>query len=207
MKFRLANPTSSVSGAAAFHSTPIQIGGMGCDSYSCQAVIDVDTPAAVVVASAAIVFATGVWTSVANGFSTGLKVRLTTSSALPTPLLVATDYFVIRVSADTFKLASSLVNAQAGTAITLSDAGTGNQTVTPTAIAGGTIGLEQSNNYNPITGAGDWAALGSTTNVTADAVVPLEKDRPTFNWIRVSFALTAGHISATLYELAKGDLE
>lgn len=207
MKFRLANPTESVAGASAFYSTPLQIGGMGGDSYSVQAVIDVNTPAAVIVASAAITFATATWHSVAHGFTVGLKVQLTTSSALPTGLALLTDYFVIVVDANNFKLASSLVLAQAGTAVVLSDAGVGNQTVTPVALAGGTIGLQQSNNYNPITLAGDWAALGSTTNVTADAVVPLEKDRPTFNWVRVSFQLTAGHISAILYQLVKGDLD
>lgn len=309
MKFRLANPVEAVSGAAAFYSTPIQIGGMGGDSYSVQAVIDVDTPSAKtfdsgvaaflavqdltytadlrgtagnsitiaytgggtagaevvtvvgtaisvqiqsgvstgtqvktavdasVAASALIsVAVTGTGSNaqvtaavtplaggiasevdiVANtvtipshGYTLGLKGQLTTTGTLPAGLSLATDYFIIVVDANTVKFASSLANAQAGTAVDITNQGASASvnTFTATSIAGATIGLQQSNNYDPITLAGDWAALGSTTSITVDAVVALEKDRPTFNWIRVAFALTAGHISATLYQLVKGDLE
>lgn len=44
------------------------------------------------------------------------------SGALPSPLTVDTDYFVIRVDANTFSLATTRANALAGTAIDLTDA-------------------------------------------------------------------------------------
>jgi len=61
---------------------------------------------------------------------TGTRVRLTTTTTLPAGLALATDYYVIRVSDSTFKLATSYANAIAGTAINITDAGTGTHTVT-----------------------------------------------------------------------------
>lgn len=201
MLFQLEQKTVSFAQAYSGGLTSSRVGAIGGDSYSAVAIIDVDTPAAVIVASAAIVFATGVWTSTAHGLSTGLKVQLSTSSALPTPLATSTDYFIIAVSANTFKIASSLVNAQAGTAITLSDSGVGNQTVTPTALAGGTIKLQGSNDGT------NWVDIGSATNVTADGNVGLSLDRPTYSYIRPYITLTAGHITASVQVLVKGDKE
>lgn len=73
------------------------------------------------------------WTSTANipsNVLTGTRVRLTTTTTLPAGLATATDYYVIRVSDTTFKLATSYANAIAGTAINITDAGTGTHTVT-----------------------------------------------------------------------------
>lgn len=73
------------------------------------------------------------WTSSANfpsNIVTGTRVRLTTTTTLPAGLATATDYYVIRVSDTTFKLATSYANAIAGTAINITDAGTGTHTVT-----------------------------------------------------------------------------
>lgn len=73
------------------------------------------------------------WTSTANipsNILTGTRVRLTTTTTLPGGLATATDYYVIRVSDTTFKLATSYANAIAGTAIDISSAGTGTHTVT-----------------------------------------------------------------------------
>jgi hypothetical protein len=199
MKYQLIKKTEAFSSAFTARSAVYAVGDAGCDSFSCVAVIDVDTPDAVVVASADIDFETNTWESVAHGLSDGLKVRLTTSDTLPDPLLVATDYFVIVVDEDNFKLAASLADAQAGTAITLVDAGVGDQTVTPTALAGANIKFQQSN--DGVT----WVDIGSATNITVDANVFLEKDRPTTGYISVLITLTAGHISADLQILGKGD--
>ena len=73
------------------------------------------------------------WTSTANipsNILTGTRVRLTTTTTLPGGLATATDYYVIKVSDTTFKLATSYANAVAGTAIDITDAGTGTHTVT-----------------------------------------------------------------------------
>lgn len=73
------------------------------------------------------------WTSVVNipsNVLTGTRVRLTTTTTLPAGLATATDYYVIRVTDTTFKLATTFANAVAGTAINITDAGTGTHTVT-----------------------------------------------------------------------------
>lgn len=72
------------------------------------------------------------WTTRANNpgnILTGTRVRLTTTTTLPGGLATATDYYVIRVDDDTFSLATSYANAVAGTAINITDAGTGTHTV------------------------------------------------------------------------------
>jgi hypothetical protein len=68
--------------------------------------------------------------TVTRDFTTGEKVRLTTSSSLPSPLAIGTDYYVIRVSATTIKLATTLANANAGTQIDITTTGAGTQTIT-----------------------------------------------------------------------------
>jgi len=74
---------------------------------------------------------TDVCTAVAHGLLTGDQVRLTTSAAdLPLNLVIDTDYYVIKLTDDTFKLATSVANAEAGTAVDIGDAGTGVHTIT-----------------------------------------------------------------------------
>lgn len=72
------------------------------------------------------------YTSTANNPSNilvGTRVRLTTTTTLPAGLALATDYYVIPVSTSTFKLATSYANAALGTAIDITDAGTGTHTI------------------------------------------------------------------------------
>lgn len=59
----------------------------------------------------------GVVTLSAHGLSTGSCVELTTTGTLPTNLSPNTNYYVIYVDADSFRLATSAANAIAGTAI------------------------------------------------------------------------------------------
>lgn len=70
--------------------------------------------------------------------TTGLRVRTSTTGAMPAPLAIDTTYYLIRISATTVKLATSLANAQAGTAIDLTSTGTGTHTLryglTPFAV-------------------------------------------------------------------------
>lgn len=62
--------------------------------------------------------------------STASKVRLTTTTTLPAGLSLATDYWTVRQSSTTSKLAASRADALAGTTIDITDAGTGTHTVT-----------------------------------------------------------------------------
>ena len=59
----------------------------------------------------------GVVTLTAHGLSTGSCIELTTTGTLPTNLAVNTNYYVIYVDANSFRLATSAANAIAGTAI------------------------------------------------------------------------------------------
>ena len=205
MKFRLEEKTVSFSSAYSDGAGYSDVGGMGGDSYSLIAVVDVDTPSAQLFASTAVNTTTDIITKTAHGFSTGLKGQFTTSGALPTGLSLATDYYIIKVDADSFKVANSLANAQAGTAIDLTAQGSGNDTFTPTALAGGTIKLQGANYYNGSSTV--WADIGSASNITVDANFGLVKDRPEYRYVRPYITLTAGHISATIYVLVKGDLD
>ncbi len=94
--------------------------------------------------------ASDICTKVAHGFRTGEAVRCTTSAAdLPAPLVEFITYYVIRLDADTFSLATSSANALLGTAINITDAGTGTHSIvfvgrlnakgTALHIAGGTV--------------------------------------------------------------------
>ncbi len=82
-------------------------------------------------------------TIVAHGFNTGLKVALAGTN-LPTGLS-ATNYWVIVIDDDTISLASSLANAQAGTAVHITGAGTtSDATLTPASLSQ-VVKLQQSN--------------------------------------------------------------
>lgn len=70
----------------------------------------------------------------------GMAVTFTTSGTLPAGLAINTIYYLIRVTDSTFKVATSYKNSAgsaAGTAINITDAGSGTHTVTPLTI--GTI--------------------------------------------------------------------
>lgn len=71
----------------------------------------------------------------------GQKVQLTTTDTLPTGLSTSTDYWIIRASSTTIKFASSLDNANAGTAIDITGAGSGVHTMTFTGVDRTVIGL------------------------------------------------------------------
>lgn len=74
----------------------------------------------------------------------GQKVQLTTTGTLPTGLSTSTDYYVIRASATTIKLASSQANANASTptAINLTGVGSGVHTIVFTNPALTVIGKD-----------------------------------------------------------------
>lgn len=61
---------------------------------------------------------------------TGMPVVLTTSGGAPAGLVAGTTYYIIRDTSGTVKLASTLENAQNGTAIDITTQGTGTHTLT-----------------------------------------------------------------------------
>jgi hypothetical protein len=65
-----------------------------------------------------------------NDWQNYSKVRFTTSGTLPTGLSLNTDYWLVRVSATTARVATTFANAIAGTVIAYTDAGSGTHTLT-----------------------------------------------------------------------------
>lgn len=79
--------------------------------------------------------ATEIFTSATHGLNTGDGPVWVSNSggALPAGLTASTDYYVIKIDANTFYLATSLANALAGTFLSITTDGTGTQTLTPQA--------------------------------------------------------------------------
>lgn len=165
------------------------------------AAITVSTPSAGAFTAAD----TDICTKATHGMKTGLKVQVSTDGVLPAGLAAATDYFVIVLTANTFKLASSLVNANAGTAVDITDAGTGTHTITPTALAGASIKLQGSMDNSA------WADIGidatgdatKSSSITATSNIYLRCSNPGLNYVRAYTTLTAGQLSLTLNTLLK----
>lgn len=120
------------------------------------------------------------WTSTANlpsNILLGTRVRLTTTTTLPAPLATGTDYFVISVSDTTCKLATTYANAVAGTAINITDAGTGTHTMSrmlPRYTNGaGVQAIFFNSNATPLGAATPNLALGYTNSAqTASRATP-----------------------------------
>ena len=72
-----------------------------------------------------------------NDFNTLTKVRFSTTTTLPTGLSTLTDYWLVRASATTAHVATSLANAIAGTFVAYTDAGTGTHTLRIETRSGG----------------------------------------------------------------------
>jgi microcystin-dependent protein len=110
--------------------------------------------------------------STTNELQTGQKVNFVSSGTTITGLTSGVDYYIVRVAYNQFQLATSVLNANKGTVITLSGDGTGTRTFTVTysarAIAdkGGTETATQvaSHNHTTTDGGGSAAGGGSSGN-------------------------------------------
>jgi hypothetical protein len=116
---------------------------------------------------------------------------------LPTGISAATDYFVVPVTNATYKVATSLANALAGTCVDYTDTGTGNQTATPVALAGASIYLQGSNDNEQ-----NWATVpNTTTTITADGSFVVQVDYSRFAAYRPKVELTAGQLQLTVNQI------
>ena len=102
-------------GAAVSRTTYAALFGVLCPSLG-TVTVTIATPA--------------VMTKTSHGLATGDSIYLTTTGALPTGLTANTRYWIVKVDANTFNLATSLANALAGTKIATS----GSQSGTHTAV-------------------------------------------------------------------------
>jgi hypothetical protein len=67
--------------------------------------------------------------AVTQDIATGDKYRLTTTGTLPSPLVAGTDYYIIRMSSTSIKIAQTYALALAGTPIDLTTQGVGDHTL------------------------------------------------------------------------------
>lgn len=110
----------SVPGTAMVQFAPEQLNKTGSSTFTADPSTDICTGS-----------------SLGTALVTGVAVQLTTTGTLPAGLATSTNYFLIQISSTTFKLATTKANADAGTAVNITDAGTGTHTVT--VIAMGTV--------------------------------------------------------------------
>jgi len=82
-----------------------------------------------------VITATGLDSHAQNELQTGQAVVYNATGTVITGLTSTTTYYIIRISATTFSLATSRANAIAGTVITLTGDGTGTHTFTATYTA------------------------------------------------------------------------
>lgn len=179
--------------------TPAIYANVGLNSFVLSGTVDVNTPSASVSDSATRVTSSGgsilFGKSSATGFFFGLVVQFTTSTTLPTGISALTDYYVTPISSTTYKVSTSYANALAGTYVAYTDTGTGNQTATPVAIAGASLFLQGSNDYDK--GGSTWVTVPlSSTTITADATIgPLSFPNVEFANYRCAAAITTGSMA------------
>lgn len=135
-------------------------------------------------------------TITAHGYATGLNLEVSGGTP-PAPLAASTEYFVIKVDANTIKLATSLVNANAGTAINLTTTGTGGPfTLTP-VTADIDVVLQQS--------VDDSTWFDSDTEaVTADKNILFALTNPIGRYARLAVTVTDGQLTLASRVLGKG---
>ena len=173
-----------------------QFGAMSPQSLVWTGTADVNTPSAAVSASGSQVTSSSgllFTNSTQNNFGFGLVVQFTTSTTLPTGISAATDYYVVPASSSTFRVATSLANAIAGTVVAYTNTGTGDQTATPVALAGLTVILQGSNDQGTT-----WATVpNSTQTISADGSWVYELDYIRYAAFRTYLAMTTGQVSIT----------
>ena len=167
---------------------------------------------------------TGVITSTAHGFFTGLKVQLTTAGTLPTGFSLATNYYIVVDTVDTFQLFDTLTHALAATldssgystatgVVIPTAVGSGTATVTPVSISGVSYKLQKSNDFVDGVGvsvnhggtalnAGNWVDVVSgetlsaaTQTITTTGSNMVSINNSSYQALRILFAISAGSVA------------
>jgi hypothetical protein len=134
-------------------------------------------------------------TIASHPYVTGTKVALTTSAAdLPAGLSV-TNYYVIKVDENTIQLATSLANAVAGTAVNITDIGTGTHTLTAAASSGNVFKLQKSNDGSNWIDVSSMTVTIATTTGTSEFSI----DRPAYRYLKVLYTPSAGQVTLSTY--------
>lgn len=161
------------------------------DGCSFQPIYTDATPALKTFVDADIDVVGNTITKAAHGFPTGLKVALSNAGGALPAGTSATNYWLIAVDATTLKLATSLINALAGTPVDITAAaGGGTHTLTPATLGGVVVKLSASNDGT------NFADLSSmTVTITAAGNQMWNIVDPMYKTIRLSHAASAGAIN------------
>lgn len=150
-------------------------------------------------------------TTVAD-YDTYTPCQFTTTGALPTGISAATTYWTIRVSATTSRLATSLVNAIAGTAIAFTDAGSGTNTFTqrfPRYTDGAGVQAFLTASTAGTAGTGTFQLTYTNSAGTASRTTPSSPALPTNNatspLLTVPYSGTGSGKFGPFFPLAAGD--
>ena len=169
-------------------------------SFSLHVVCTGSTPAALAFATTDVTIAADTITEVAHGYVTGLKGQFTTTTTLPSGLSTSTDYYLIKVDADTYQVASSLANAEAGTDIDLADQGTGTHTFTATTGTSNVAKLQESNDNS------NWIDVASqTVTIAASAIDAMFVADGSSMYYRVLYTPSAGQTTISAFLCSKVD--
>jgi len=159
------------------------------------------TPGPLSFLAAAVNVANNTFTITSHGLATGTVFQLSTSGGLPAPLVVLTNYYAIIVDANTIKVASSLVNAIAGTAIDITTQGTGTHTLTATALANASIKLQETDDMSD---ANAWFdVVGSQQSISSSGNYAWEFETTCWPAIRGVVALDSGVLQVSFHITAK----
>lgn len=154
--------------------------------------------------------ATDIMNHAAYDIADKTRVQFTTSGTLPAELSLATDYWTIRQSSTTSKLATSYANAVAGTAINLTTDGTATTTVTtflPRSTTG--AGVQAFLTPSTVMGAGTpnlrltYTDSDANTGNLTPATLPIGKTASAVG--HVSYSGTGAGKYGPFYPLAAGD--
>ena len=139
---------------------------------------------------------TDVVTVTAHGYSTGLKVALTTSGTLPIGLS-ATNYYMIVVDANKLKFATSATNALAGTAVDITAVGGigDTQTLTPASLGAVIFTIQVSNDGT------NWFSTSLTKTYASDGTHCFDLTTLYYKYYRLETTIAAGcmQLSAILF--------
>ena len=169
--------------------------------YAIQTSVTDDTAAitAKTFVAAGVNTTTNVITTATNAFITGLKVQFTTDGTLPDGLSLSTDYFIIKLTATTFKVASSLALALAGTAVDIIDTGSVAATHTATPVT-----LDLSAQVQGSLDNVSFFNIGSPTAITTTSSSLINKPEEYYRFVRLVITLTAGSSTMVAHLSAKG---
>lgn len=162
-------------------NTSLSIDLQGIEQASIQSIYTDATPGAKTFVAANVNTTNDTITITAHGFVTGLKIALTGTN-LPGGLS-ATNYWTIVVDANTISVATSLVNAVAGTKVDITSQGTtADAAFTPTSLGSSTFALYESND-----GTNFIAISGATVTISAAGTSIFHIANPSFRYLQLLF--------------------